>query len=170
MFKNILILNTGGTFNKKYNPISGTLDVTKDSNYIKELFSNIYKVNKQPNIKTIISKDSLDIKTKHRELMVNIINKAKEKNIVIIHGTDTMSKTAEYINKSIKSKTIILVGSMIPYSIDKVEATGNLMMAIGFIKAKNKNGVYICMNGIVDKYKKLNKDYKRAVFKRAVSE
>jgi L-asparaginase len=170
MFKNILILNTGGTFNKKYNPISGKLDVCKDSNYIKELFSDIYKVNKQPNVKTIISKDSLDIKTRHRELMVKNINDAKEDKIIIIHGTDTMNKTAKYIHKRIKNKTIILVGSMQPFSISKIEATGNLMMSIGFIEGTYKKGVFICMNGIVDKYKKVKKDYKKAVFKRVISE
>ena len=170
MFKKILILNTGGTFNKEYNQTNGKLEVLKDSRYINTILNDIYKTNKQPRIKTIISKDSLEIKTKHRELMVKIINESKERKIIIIHGTDTMSKTSKFINKAIKNKTIVLVGSMQPFSISKIEATANLMMGIGFIEAKNKNAVYICMNGVVDKYKKVKKDYENAVFKSVISE
>ena len=170
MFKKILILNTGGTFNKEYNQNNGNLEVLKNSSYVNIILNDIYKTNKQPKIKTIISKDSLEIKTKHRELMVKNINESKEKRIIIIHGTDTMNETAKYINKKIKNKTIVLVGSMQPFSISKIEATANLMMGIGFIESKNKKGVYICMNGIVDKYKKVKKDYENAVFKRVISE
>ena len=170
MFKKILILNTGGTFNKKYNQTNGKLEVLRDSKYINTILNDIYKTNKQPKVQTIISKDSLELKTKHRELMVKRINESKEEKIIIIHGTDTMNKTAKYINKAIKNKTIILVGSMQPFSINKIEATGNLMMAIGYIESKNKTGVYICMNGVVDKYKKVKKDYENAVFKRVINE
>ena len=170
MFKKILILNTGGTFNKKYNQINGKLEVYKGSYYINELLDDIYKTNKQPKIKTIMNKDSLEIKTLHRRLLVENINQSKEEKIIIIHGTDTMSKTAKFLNKRINNKTIVLVGSMQPFSINKIEATGNLMMAIGFIEIKKKKGVYICMNGIVEKYNKIKKDYTKAVFKRVFSE
>jgi len=170
MFKKILILNTGGTFNKKYNQVSGKLDVLNDSSNVEDILSDIYKTNNQPKIKTIISKDSLEITKKDRKEMLYRIIEAKEENIIIIHGTDTMNKTAKYINKRIKNKTIVIIGSMQPFSISKIEATGNLLMGIGYIEAINKKGVYICMNGIVDKYKKVKKDYKKAVFKRAINE
>ena len=170
MFKKVLILNTGGTFNKKYNQITGKLDVLSKSSNIKMIIKEIYKSNKQPKIRTIMSKDSLEIKKKDRKLIISSILQESEENIIIIHGTDTMNKTARFLHKRIKNKTIILVGSMQPFSINKIEATGNLMMALGFIENKNKKGVYICMNGIVNKHNKIKKDYENAVFKRVINE
>jgi len=170
MFKNILILNTGGTFNKIYSQVNGTLYVPSDSNAVASILNDIYKDNKKPNISTIISKDSLEIKKKHRKELLKRIQSSKEENIIIIHGTDTMNKTAKFLNKRIKNKTIILTGSMQPFSLSRIEPTGNLFMALGYIKNKNKNGIYICMNGIVDKFKKIKKDYKKAVFKRVINE
>jgi L-asparaginase len=166
MFKNILILNTGGTFNKTYNQKNGNLEVPTHSNTINTILTDIYKTNKIPKIETIISKDSLDITKKDRELLLEKIKLVKEEKIIIIHGTDTMNKTAKFLNKRVKNKTIILTGSMQPFSISQIEPTGNLLMALGFIQNINKNGVYISMNGLVDKFTKIKKDYKKAVFKK----
>ena len=167
MFNNILILNTGGTFNKKYNQKTGTLDVPSDSDVVKNILNDIFKTNKKPKISTIISKDSLDIKKKDRFLILEMIKNAKEDKIVIIHGTDTMNKTAKFLNKHINNKSIILTGSMQPFSISQIEPTGNLLMALGFIQNQNKKGIFISMNGIVDRYDKVKKDYKKALFKRS---
>ena len=170
MFKNILILNTGGTFNKIYSQINGILQVPTNSNAVETILTDIYKVNTKPNIFTMISKDSLEIKKKHRKKLVKKIKSSKEEKIIIIHGTDTMTKTAKFLNKRIKNKTIVLTGSMQPFSLSHIEPTGNLLMALGYIQNKNKNGIYICMNGIVDNFKKIKKDYKKAVFKRVENE
>lgn len=165
MKNRILIINTGGTFNKRYNQKIGSLDIQNDNKYIDEIISNIYKSNKKPKIKGLIYKDSLDITKQDRLDLIKFIKNQKEKNIIIIHGTDTMSKTAHILYKNIIDKNIILVGSMIPYSINKIEAIGNLAMAIGFIKNINNSSVYICMNGMVKKYTKIKKDYDKSVFK-----
>jgi len=164
MQNNELIINTGGTFNKTYNKKSGLLDIKKNNKIIKTIIKNLYKSNKKPNIKGIIYKDSLDITNDDRIKLVNKILKSNESNIIIVHGTDTMNETALFISKRIKNKTIVLVGSMIPYSINSIEASANLAMALGFIKNKNKNNVYICMNGLIKKHNKIKKNYKRVVF------
>ncbi len=162
--KKIQILNTGGTFNKIYNPLDGNLIINKNNNNIKNILSKIYLSNKKPNIKGIIFKDSLDITQKNRKEIVNFIKKSKFKNIIIIHGTDTIDKTAKLLAKNIKNKRVILVGAMKPFSYNPIEATGNLSMAIGFLKAKPKKDIYICMNGIVQKYDKIQKNYKKGLF------
>ena len=170
MSKNILILNTGGTFNKIYSQVNGILHVPSNSYAVESILNDIYKENNKPNILTMISKDSLEIKKKHRKKLEKTIQASKEEKIIIIHGTDTMNKTAKFLNKRIKNKTIILTGSMQPFSLSHIEPTGNLFMALGYIKNKNKNGIYICMNGIVDKFERIKKDYKKAVFKRVINE
>ena len=152
----ITVINTGGTFNKRYNPLSGELDVSKDSLALDEIISYCYNIDFE--VLNIISKDSLEMNDDDRELIVRTIKNCKNQNIIIVHGTDTMDLTAKYLDEKIKDKTIILTGAMLPISINKVEATLNFSQAIGFLNANIENGIYISMHGSVKNYKKLVKN------------
>ncbi len=152
----ITVINTGGTFNKRYNPLSGELDVSKDSLALDEIISYCYNIDFD--VSNIISKDSLEMNDDDRELIVKTIKNCKNQNIIIVHGTDTIDLTAKYLDEKIKDKTIILTGAMLPISINKVEATLNFSQAIGFLNANIENGIYISMHGSVKKYKKLVKN------------
>ncbi len=162
--KEILILNTGGTFNKFYEPISGSLIVEKENKFIEELIVKSFKSISLVNVYGLIYKDSLDITKEDRVQLVNKIETSKEDKIIIIHGTDTMDKTAKYLNKHIKNKQIVLVGSMLPFSIEPIEATANLMCAYGFLKSNKKNNIYISMHGYIDKYNKIAKNRTKGIF------
>jgi len=164
MFEEVLIINTGGTFNKKYNQIKGLLEVSSDNEIIKNILNDIYKSNKKPSVEGLIYKDSLDINKKDRKKLLKFIDSSNYSKIIIIHGTDTMNKTAKFLSKNINNKKIVIVGSMQPYTLSKIECTGNLMMAMGYINSDIKNNIYICMNGIVKKHNKIKKNYKKAVF------
>lgn len=159
---NILILNTGGTFNKVYNPLTGNLDVP-NNNVAIESICNKSKISNTI-IDGLIFKDSLDMTDEDRQSIVEYINHSKYKNIIIVHGTDTMDKTASYLNEKIKDKNIILTGAMIPYSIEQTEAVANLMSAYGFLKSNIENGVYICMHGLVENFNKIVKNKKLGIF------
>ncbi|HHD75784.1 MAG TPA: asparaginase, partial [Campylobacterales bacterium] len=56
--KKILIINTGGTFNKVYNPITGQLDIERTGKALNAIASAWLTQFKTINI---ISKDSLDM-------------------------------------------------------------------------------------------------------------
>ena len=152
----ITVINTGGTFNKRYNPLSGELDVPKDSLALDEIISYCYNIDFD--VLNIISKDSLEMNDDDRELIVRTIKNCKNQNIIIVHGTDTMDLTTKYLDEKIKDKTIVLTGAMLPISINKVEATLNFSQAIGFLNANIENGIYISMHGSVKNYKKLVKN------------
>ena len=152
----ITVINTGGTFNKRYNPISGELEVPKDSLGLDEIISYCYNIDFD--VLNIISKDSLEMNDDDRELIVKNIQDSKNENIIIVHGTDTMDLTAKYLDEKIKDKTIVLTGAMLPISINKVEATLNFASAIGFLNSNCENGIYISMHGSVKNYKKLIKN------------
>ena len=162
--KRILIVNTGGTFNKKYNPIKGELEVLKDSSVIENILGCFY--NLKYNIKTIIHKDSLDILDCDRDEIVELIINNSQKEILIIHGTDTMNITANFIQQKIKNRRIVLTGAMVPYSIDTTEANSNFSMALGYLMGSSENGVYIAMHGAIDKYDKIIKNRKQGLFER----
>ncbi|WP_066159815.1 asparaginase domain-containing protein [Aliarcobacter skirrowii] len=152
----ITVINTGGTFNKRYNPITGELEVPNDSIALDEILSYCYNIDFD--VLNIISKDSLEMSDVDRELIVKTIKNIKNENIIIVHGTDTMDLTAKYLDEKIKDKTIILTGAMLPISINKIEATLNFSQAIGFLNSKCENGIYISMHGSVKNYKKIIKN------------
>jgi L-asparaginase len=159
----ILILNTGGTFNKIYNPLIGKLIVPKNNNAIDDILlkSNIYNIK----VDNLIYKDSLEINKADRLELVQYIKKSNYNKIIIIHGTDTMNMTAKFLDKNIKTKQIILTGAMIPYSINKIEAISNFMIGYGFLINNNNNNIYISMHGNIKKYTKIKKNYQKGIFK-----
>ena len=153
--KKILLINTGGTFNKVYNPLNGNLEVDTKSKALDEISAK-WQIDFE--VVSIIGKDSLEITSSDRLLLLATINLSKHDDIIIIHGTDTMDLSAEYVADAELEKRIIFTGAMIPYSIDPVEATANLSAAFGYLQALEKEGVYIAMNGIVAPCDTLTKD------------
>ena len=75
-----------------------------------------------------------------------------------------MKKSAKFIAKNIDDKKVIFTGAMKPYEIEKVEAVSNLMLGLGFLQ-NCKKGIYISMHGVVKRFNKIKKDYKRGVFR-----
>jgi len=157
----MLILNTGGTFNKRYNPLSGDMEVPFDNSVIDKILQN---VDSDYDFSGVMYKDSLDMTIKDRKMLVNIIMESKDDSFIIIHGTDTMSETAEFLDTIFEDRKIILVGAMKPFEIDNVESSFNLGMAMGFLNACEENGVYICMNGFTTVWNKIKKNIKFGKF------
>jgi L-asparaginase len=159
--KNILIISTGGTFNKVYNPHNGLLEIDQTSKSIEHIAS---KWLCEFEIMSIIGKDSLDLTSHDRLELLGTISQSKYKYIIVVHGTDTMDITAEYLADGELEKCIILTGAMVPYSMDPVEASANLASAYGYLQAVEKDGVYIAMNGIVGTHDKVKKNRKKGCF------
>jgi len=153
--KKILIISTGGTFNKVYNPKTGNLDIDKTSHALKTLAS---KWLCDFEILNIIGKDSLEMTNHDRLELLSTIHQSSYHNIIIVHGTDTMDVTAQYLADAELEKSIVLTGAMVPYSIDATEATANLASAYGYLSALEKRGVFIVMNGVFGSYEKVNKN------------
>ena len=152
----ITVLNTGGTFNKRYNPIKGQLEVPTDNIALDKIIKSCFNV--EFDIKNIVSKDSLDFTQEDRKtILENIINSENDK-IIIIHGTDTVDLTAKFIDGKVEGKKIVFTGAMVPMSIDEVEATMNFSQAIGFLNAPIEDGIYLSMHGVVVEHSKLKKD------------
>ena len=152
----ITVLNTGGTFNKRYNPILGQLEVPTDNIALDKIVKSCFNVEFE--IKNIVSKDSLDFTQEDREIILENIKNSSSDKIVIIHGTDTVDLTAKFIEDKIHGKKIVFTGAMVPMSIDEVEATMNFSQAIGFLNAPIENGIYLSMHGSVIEHSKLKKD------------
>jgi L-asparaginase len=151
----MLILNTGGTFNKRYNEVSGELEVPYDNYALEKILSS---VDSDYNLAGVVYKDSLDMDANDRKILANIIIESTDEKFLIVHGTDTINLTAEFLDEIFDDKIIVLTGAMKPFEIDKVEATLNFGMAYGFLKSEEKKGVYICMNGHIEPWNTIEKN------------
>ena len=157
----VLIINTGGTFNKVYNPINGQLEIDTRGDALRSITS---KWLCEIEIVDIIGKDSLDMSNHDRLELIAMISRSDFHHIIVVHGTDTMDITAEYLDDDDLEKCIMLTGAMVPYSLDPVEATANLCSAYGYMNAIDKVGIYIAMNGVIDSYDKVKKDRSKGKF------
>ena len=139
----IRIFITGGTFDKEYNELNGQL-YFKDTHlhHLLEMGRNHVPVE----IRTLMMIDSLEMTGEDRELIAYQCEQCEEKRIVITHGTDTMTDTAQLLAKKVKDKTIVLTGAMIPIKFGSSDGLFNLGSALAFAQALPE-GVYIAMNG-----------------------
>ena len=139
----IRILATGGTFDKEYDELNGRL-FFKDS-HVREMLS-LGRSKLDVEIRTIIMIDSLEMGDKERELILHACRATPADRIVITHGTDTLTDTAEFIAAKKIEKTIVLTGAMIPYKFGSSDGLFNLGSALAYVQTL-PNGVYIAMNG-----------------------
>ncbi len=149
----ITFVQTGGTIDKDYP--QGKTDHGYEFKIGDPAFKSIFKKVKpvfEYEIITALKKDSLDITDTDREKIYKIINSNKNNKIVISHGTDTIQQTAKKLS-SIKNKTIILTGAMLPEKFYDSDADFNVGMAIGAVQSLG-NGVYIALHGKVIEYNK----------------
>ncbi len=159
----IKILITGGTFDKVYNELKGTL--TFRETHIREMLK-LGRVNAPVDVEKVEMIDSLDMTLKDRVKIFEYCRKSKEKQIVITHGTDTMVQTAILLGKEMKKlrgKTIVLTGAIIPYAFGSSDGLFNLGCAMGFVQAM-PSGVYIAMNGKCFTWQNVRKNKRRGVF------
>ena len=158
----MLILNSGGTFNKRYNKVSGDLEVPFDNDALENILAS---VESQYSLAGVVYKDSLEMDINDRKMLASIIMESTEYTFIVVHGTDTISMTAEFLDEVFDDRKIILTGSMRHFEIDKIEATLNLGMALGFANSVVENGVYICMSGFIKPWNELEKNKKSGKFK-----
>ena len=125
----IRIFITGGTFDKEYNEITGQL-YFNDTHMQDLLEMGRSKVPVQ--IRTLMMVDSLEMTDEDRSLIAYQCTQCDETQIVITHGTDTMSDTARILSEKIKDKTIVLTGAMIPIKFGSSDGLFNLGSALAF--------------------------------------
>jgi len=139
----IRIFVTGGTFDKEYNELNGSL-YFKDT-HLNEMLK-LGRCKAPIEVRTLMMMDSIDMTDQDRELIAINCLKSDSDKIIITHGTDTMVETAKVIAENVKDKTIVLTGAMVPYKFGSSDGLFNLGAAIAFVQTL-PNGVYIAMNG-----------------------
>ena len=157
----IRIFVTGGTFDKEYNELDGSL-FFKDT-HLREMLK-LGRCNVDVAIRTLMMVDSLEMTDIDRQLIVENCRKSKEDKIIVTHGTDTMELTAKSLAAAaIDNKTIVLTGAMIPYKFGSSDGLFNLGSALAFVQTLPA-GVYIAMNGKCFTWDNVRKNRKTGQF------
>lgn len=139
----VKIFVTGGTFDKDYSEINGELFFK--NTHVPEMLG-LARCKLEVEVGTLMMIDSLDMTDADRRIIVENCRRANEDRIVITHGTDTMVETARVLAHSIRDKTIVLTGAMVPYTFGSSDGLFNLGSSLAFVQTLPP-GVYICMNG-----------------------
>ena len=140
----IRILVTGGTFDKEYDELTGTL-FFKDTHLGEMLQRGRCLLDVVA--ETVMMIDSLEMDDRARAAVVARARECDEANVLITHGTDTMVLTARALAAArIPGKTIVLTGAMIPYAFGSSDGLFNLGSALSFVQVLPP-GVYVAMNG-----------------------
>jgi L-asparaginase len=159
----IRIFVTGGTFDKEYNELTGSLSF-KDTHLPEMLRLGRSRVD--VSVRTLMMIDSLDMTDADRAIVVEQCRQAAETRIVITHGTDTMVETATALARALPrdaGKTIVLTGAMIPYAFGSSDGLFNLGSALSFVQVL-RPGVYLAMNGRCFEWERVRKNRQSGVF------
>jgi L-asparaginase len=162
----IRVFVTGGTFDKEYNELEGKL-YFKNTHLPEMLELGRSKVDVE--VRTLMMIDSLDMTDDDRQIVLDHCRKAKEERILITHGTDTMELTARALGPSIRNKTVVITGAMIPYKFGSSDGLFNLGSALAFVQTL-PHGVYIVMNGRCFAWEKVRKNKKTGTFEEVRSQ
>jgi L-asparaginase len=138
----IRIFVTGGTFDKEYDEHTGQLYFQES--HLPEMLK-LGRCNLKLEVRTLMMIDSQEMTDADRSLILEQCRNAQESRIVITHGTDTMAETARTL-ASVKDKTIVLTGAMVPYKFGSSDGLFNLGSALAFAQTLPP-GVYVAMNG-----------------------
>ncbi len=144
----VRILTTGGTIDKVY------FDARSEFEVGESIAGVIFKeslVTVEFLVSPLMRKDSLDITTADRDVVLEACLASQETQILITHGTDTMCETARHLlagGVQDAGKTIVLTGALSPARFKSTDAIFNLGMALATAQLQSP-GVYITMNGQV---------------------
>jgi L-asparaginase len=141
----ILVLTTGGTIDKAYFDALSEYQIVDSG--IPALLKEA-RVALPLRVVELMRKDSLELTGEDRAVIAKAAREAPERRIVITHGTDTMTQTAQVLAAEIPDKTICLTGALSPARFAETDAPFNLGMAFAAVQTAPP-GVYIAMSGQV---------------------
>ena len=156
----IQVFVTGGTFDKEYNEVNGSLFFKET--HLHEML-DLGRSKLDLSITTLMMKDSLDFVDSDRHLIAKACNDSLADKILITHGTDTMVETAAALAAGVPHKTVVLTGAMVPYAFGSSDGLFNMGSALSFVQALPP-GVYVAMNGRLFPWNNVRKNVEAGVF------
>jgi L-asparaginase len=156
------IIATGGTFDKLYDEIRGEL--TFKESHLPRILRQC-RISDPVSLEIPLSVDSLLMNEDQRLAIAQCCVKSPQRRIIVVHGTDTMVRTANVVAQcdAPKDHVIVFTGAMVPYSLENSDAVFNLGCAFASSQLL-PNGVYIAMSGRIFRYDQVEKNRTIGVF------
>jgi L-asparaginase len=160
----IVVVTTGGTIDKLY--FDSLSEYQVGESVVRKLLTTA-NVKYPYDVIEALRKDSLEMTDEDREVLYRCVVGLKSARVVVTHGTDTMTATAERL-AVIQDKTIVLTGALTPARFSESDAPFNLGMAFATAQTAPA-GVFIVMNGEVFPASSVRKDRAAGQFVRLAS-
>lgn len=157
----IAIITTGGTIDKLYFDASSEFEVgdPQVGRILEEALVGV-----EHRIQPLMQKDSLEMDEADRARIREAVLAAPEQRVLITHGTDTMTATAEALG-DVADKVVVLTGSLSPARFRSTDAVFNVGLAFGALQTAAP-GVYLAMNGEIFRAGEVRKDKDANRFRR----
>ncbi|OYZ23490.1 MAG: asparaginase [Bdellovibrio sp. 28-41-41] len=162
----ILVFATGGTIEKTYNEFDGSLE-NRGTSIKNRIVSKLRLPTTFIEVRPLMSKDSLYMTDDDRKIIYQNIseNADGQKPIVVLHGTDTMTVTAEFCQKQIQAPKvpIVFTGAMIPMGFEDSDATQNVTEALYATRFLTP-GFYISFHNQIFEVPNVQKNKEKSTF------
>ncbi len=161
----ILVLATGGTIDKHYDPAIGGLSLANPA--LESALEALW----QPSIQTVVERlmaiDSLDMTTADQLMIVDTLMShaaaGQYHAIIVTHGTDRLAATARLAAERGPAIPTIFTGAMVPAACVGSDAHANLAQAI-LAAGVQPPGVYVVFHGRVIPAEQAVKDVTKQTF------
>ncbi len=167
MKQKVIVITTGGTIEKTYDEESGVL--TNRGSQLQEMLKRLRLPYTAIQHHDLLCKDSLEMTDKDRLMIALAVENFLELKapILILHGTDTMELTAQYLYEKIPAVAvpIILTGAMKPFGFENSDALQNFTEALLAATLVPPN-VYISMHGKVHAMPGVRKNKEKGTFEK----
>jgi len=164
--KPLTIITTGGTIEKIYDENEGTLQ-NRETIIKNKILQKLRLPYLDINVRSIMSKDSLYMDEQDRQQIVEELQRQVKSGypIVVLHGTDTMDKTAAHCFATFPSPgvPVVFTGAMKPMGFDDSDATQNVVEAI-FASQVMKPGYYVTFHGQLFSVPNFRKNREKGTF------
>lgn len=165
----ILVMTTGGTIEKTYDEFDGSLS-NRESQIRDRIINRLRLPTTKIHVFSIMAKDSLHMTDYDRTLIFKTLegHLQKKKPIVVLHGTDTMAKTANLVFEKLKDSSelqapIVFTGAMKPMGFEDSDSDQNVTEALLAAKIL-RPGVYIVFHNKVFELPRVRKNKERRTF------
>ena len=165
--RQITLISTGGTIEKTYDEQAGTL--SNRASIVQEMLRLLRLEDTNINTLQLMQKDSLEMTDADRRRILGAVELLDDpvdcSGIIVLHGTDTLCQTGEFLQKQLESPTIpvILTGAMRPFEMKRYDALQNLNESI-FAAGVLDPGVWVVAHGRALKFPGPIKDRQRGTF------
>ena len=147
MKNKIVIITTGGTIEKTYDEIEGTL--SNRGSHLRAMLERLRLPFTEIQHQDLLWKDSLEMTDHDRQMILLAVQNflPQKLPIVILHGTDTMEITATYLYNRLMpvEVPIILTGAMKPFGFEDSDALQNFTESL-YAASLVRPWIYISMH------------------------